>query len=141
LPQVAVKGATLNVDGDQATLDGRLNFGADSMPTLRGTLAIKRFSLPRWFGFARDLPPGVQVALDNLSGTLPFELTPQKFVVSSATATALNTVFTGDGGVNDFSNPVIALHLATKDIPLNRVFPEVENKAVSAPSYKAPPLL
>lgn len=53
------------------------------MPTLRGTLAIKRFSLPRWFGFARDLPPGVQVALDNLSGKLPFELTPQKFVVSS----------------------------------------------------------
>lgn len=141
LPQVAVKGATLNVDGDQATLDGRLNFGADFMPTLRGTLAIKRFCLPRWFGFARDLPPGVQAALDNLSGTLPFELTPQKFVVSSATATALNTVFTGGGGVTDFSNPVIALHLATKDIPLNRVFPEVENKTVSAPSYKAPPLL
>ena len=42
LPQVAVKGATLNVEGDQATLDGRLHFGADYVPTLRGTLALKR---------------------------------------------------------------------------------------------------
>ena len=83
----------------------------------------------------------MQVALDNISGTLPFELTPQKLVASSVTATTLNTVFTGGGGVNDFSNPVIALHLATKDAPLNRIFPEVENKAVSAPSYKVPPLL
>ena len=40
-------------------------------------LVLKHLSLPRWFGFARDLPPGVQVALDNISGTLPFELTPQ----------------------------------------------------------------
>ncbi|MFR0875073.1 MAG: hypothetical protein ACLSHC_11055 [Bilophila wadsworthia] len=140
LPQIAIKGASLKV-GDQATLDGRLLFGADYVPTLRGTLALKHLSLPRWFGFARDLPPGVQVALDNISGTLPFELTPQKLVASSVTATTLNTVFTGGGGVNDFSNPVIALHLATKDAPLNRVFPEVENKAVSAPSYKVPPLL
>ncbi|MFR6518179.1 MAG: hypothetical protein ACLUPV_02495 [Bilophila wadsworthia] len=122
-------------------MDGRLIFGADYVPTLRGTLALKHLSLPRWFGFARDLPPGVQVALDNISGTLPFELTPQKLVASSVTATTLNTVFTGGGGVNDFSNPVIALHLATKDAPLNRIFPEVENKAVSAPSYKVPPLL
>lgn len=141
LPQIAIKGASLKVEGDQATLDGRLIFGADYVPTLRGTLALKHLSLPRWFGFARDLPPGVQVALDNISGTLPFELTPQKLVASSVTATTLNTVFTGGGGVNDFSNPVIALHLATKDAPLNRIFPEVENKAVSTPSYKVPPLL
>ena len=141
LSQIAIKGASLKVEGDQATLDGRLIFGADYVPTLRGTLALKHLSLPRWFGFARDLPPGVQVALDNISGTLPFELTPQKLVASSVTATTLNTVFTGGGGVNDFSNPVIALHLATKDAPLNRIFPEVENKAVSTPSYKVPPLL
>lgn len=141
LPQIAIKGASLKVEGDQATLDGRLIFGADYVPTLRGTLALKHLSLPRWFGFARDLPPGVQVALDNISGTLPFELTPQKLVASSVTATTLNTIFTGGGGVNDFSSPVIALHLATKDAPLNRVFPEVENKAVSTPSYKVPPLL
>ena len=131
LPQIAIKGASLKVEGDQTTLDGRLIFGADYVPTLRGTLALKHLSLPRWFGFARDLPPGVQVALDNISGTLPFELTPQKLVASSVTATTLNTVFTGGGGVNDFSNPVIALHLATKDAPLNRIFPEVENKAAS----------
>lgn len=141
LPQIAIKGASLKVEGDQATLDGRLLFGADYVPTLRGTLTLKHLSLPRWFGFARDLPPGVQVALDNISGALPFELTPQKLVASSVTATTLNTVFTGGGGVNDFSNPVIALHLATKDAPLNRIFPEVENKAVSTPSYKVPPLL
>lgn len=57
LPQIAIKGASLKVEGDQATLDGRLIFGADYVPTLRGTLALKHLSLPRWFGFARDLPP------------------------------------------------------------------------------------
>lgn len=142
LPQVDIKGASLKAEGDQATLDGRLFFsGTDSVPTLQGTLALKHLSLPRWFGFARDLPPGVQVALDQISGTLPFELTPKKLVASSVTAKTLDTVFTGSGGVSDFSNPVIALHLTAKDVPLNRIFPEVENKAVAAPSYKVPPLL
>lgn len=142
LPQITIKGASLKVEGDQAALDGRLFFsGADSLPTLQGTLALKQLSLPRWFGFARDLPPGVQVALDQISGTLPFELTSQKLVVSSITAKTLDTVFTGNGGVSDFSNPVIALHLTTKEAPLNRIFPEVENKAGSAPAYKVPPLL
>lgn len=107
LPQIAIKGASLKVEGDQATLDGRLIFGADYVPTLRGTLALKHLSLPRWFGFARDLPPGVQVALDNISGTLPFELTPQKLVASSVTATTLNTVFAGGGGISDF--PTLSL--------------------------------
>lgn len=142
LPQIDIKGASLKAEGDQATLDGRLSFsGTDSVPTLQGTLTLKHLSLPRWFGFARDLPPGVQVALDQISGTLPFELTPQKLVASSITAKTLDTVFTGNGGVSNFSNPVIALHLTAKEVPLNRIFPEVENKAVAAPSYKVPPLL
>lgn len=61
LPQIAIKGASLKVEGDQATLDGRLIFGADYVPTLRGTLALKHLSLPAGSAFART-PAGVQVA-------------------------------------------------------------------------------
>ena len=144
LPTLDIKGAELTIDGDAANLDGEfLLAGAQNsrLPTLRGTLEVVRLSLPRWFGFARDLPPGVQVALDNLTGTLPFELTPKRLRVTNAKATALNTAFKGTGGVSDFAKPVVALDLTAQDVPLNRIFPELDNRNIPAPRYKVPPLV
>ena len=145
LPTLDIKGAELNIDGDAANLDGQFLLAKSAqggrLPTLRGTLEVVRLSLPRWFGFARDLPPGVQVALDDLTGTLPFELTPKRLRVTNAKATALNTTFKGTGGVSDFAKPVVALDLTAQDVPLNRIFPELDNRKSSAPRYKVPPLI
>ncbi|MEI3479467.1 MAG: hypothetical protein V8Q84_10650 [Bilophila sp.] len=113
-----------------------------SSPLLKGTLTVKNLSLPRWFDFARDLPSGVTAALDGLSGTLPFELTPRSLTIASARVTTLDTPFTGGGGVKDFRHPVIiTVTLGTPTADLNRLFPELTDKAVAAPVYAMPPLL
>lgn len=143
-PEIAIKGATLKADDNEARFDGRMDFtgGPSSpFPRLRGTLRVKRLSLPRWFAFARDLPPGVQAALDTLSGTLPLELTPRGLSVTSATATALGTTFSGDGGIADFAHPVIALRLATPEADVNRLFPQLVGKKSPPPAYASPPVL
>ncbi len=145
LPALDIKGAELKIDGDAASLDGQFLLAKNEqdglVPTLRGTLEVVRLSLPRWFGFARDLPPGVQAALDDLTGTLPFELTPKRLSVTNAKATALDTVFKGAGGVSDFAKPVVELDMTTQDAPINRIFPELENRRISAPQYEVPPLV
>ncbi len=144
VPEVAFKGAALRADKDAASFSGLLTFPSEekgSSPLLKGTLTVKNLSLPRWFDFARDLPSGVTAALDGLSGTLPFELTPRSLTIAAARVTALDTPFTGGGGVKDFRHPVITVTLGTPTADLNRLFPELTGKAVTAPIYAMPPLL
>lgn len=144
VPEVAFKDAALRADKDAATFSGLLTFPEEekgASPLLKGTLSVKNLSLPRWFDFARDLPSGVTLALDGLSGSLPLELTPHSLTVASARVTALDTTFTGGGGVKDFRRPVITVQLGTPKADLNRLFPELAGKAVAAPGYAMPPLL
>ena len=144
VPEVAFKDAALRADKDAATFSGLLTFPEEekgASPLLKGTLSVKNLSLPRWFDFARDLPSGVTLALDGLSGSLPLELTPRSLTVDSARVTALDTTFTGGGGVKDFRRPVITVQLGTPKADLNRLFPELTGKAVAAPGYAMPPLL
>lgn len=145
LPEVTFTDATLRAGKDAADFNGHLSFSEGKpglpAPRLKGTLTVKKLSLPRWFDFARDLPPGVTAALDALSGTLPLELTPHSLSVASARVTALDTTFTGSGGVKDFERPVIAVRLHAPEADLNRLFPELTGKPVAAPAYAMPPLM
>ncbi len=137
------KGASLSMEKDKAVFNGDLLFpdANGRLPSLKGTLEVQQLSLPRWFSFGRDLPSGIQQALDQLQGTLVFELNPQRLAVTSATATAAKVLFKGTGGVGDFAKPVVSLNLSAKNVPLDRIFPLAEKKSIPAPSYNNPPLL
>ncbi|MBG3876926.1 cell envelope biogenesis protein AsmA, partial [Desulfovibrio oxamicus] len=93
--------------------------------TARGTAEVRRLSLPRWFGFARHLPVGLQHALDALSGHLEFSLDRHGLRVPVLHAEVLGMPLRGSGGVADFAAPVIAIDVSGADIDVNRVMPEL----------------
>ena len=140
LPIISIRGASIDLDRDSAVFSGKLVPPGHTPATLEGTLDVVRFSLPRWFRFARELPPGIQKALDALSGRLVFTLTPQALSVTSLTARVLDVDFRGTGGVGSFANPVVALRASAHMVPLNSIFPGVSDKPAVAPGYSQPPL-
>ncbi|HEU6438652.1 MAG TPA: AsmA family protein [Nitratidesulfovibrio sp.] len=106
---------------------------------LRGTAEVRRLSLPRWFGFARNLPVGLQHALDALSGHLEFVLDRHGLRVPVLKAEVLGMPLHGSGGVADFGAPVIAIDVAGADIDVNRVMPELAGADPHPLVHSGPP--
>lgn len=133
----------LELAEDSARLDGEVRFGKAGFadPMLRGRLAVHRLSLTRWLDFARDLPPGLQWALDNITrGEADFELDGAGLRVPRITAASTGSVFQGCGGVASWSDPVIALELNAPFVNLGLALPEAVGRAPEAPYYVHPPL-
>ncbi len=131
---VAVLNASLHMKGDKGT-ENR------TKPVLKGSLAVEQLSLPRWFSFARQLPLGIQNTLDNLKGTLHFELDDQGLEVHSLEAVAAFAHFTGKGGVKQWSKPVIFLDVKSDELQLKDVYPEIEGIQAQALHWPQPPLI
>ncbi len=131
---VAVLNASLSMKGDRES-------GNNTKPVLKGSLAVEQLSLPQWFSFARQLPLGIQNTLDNLKGTLHFELDAQGLEVHSLEAVAAFAHFTGKGGVKQWSKPVIFLDIESNELQLKDVYPEIEGKQAQALHWAQPPLV
>lgn len=125
------------LDADSGQFDALLKTG----PTLAdysalGSLQISRASLAEWLGFARNLPPGLQMALDNITrARLEFNLDSRKLSVPSIIATSTGATFTGSGGVADFSKPVVALDLHSPLVNLGLTLPEALAEAPVPPYF------
>lgn len=134
----------LELAEDSARLDGLLRLGGDGetvTPSLSGQLAVHRLSLTRWLDFARDLPPGLQWALDNITrGEADFELDGTGLRVPRVTARSSGSVFTGSGGVASWGAPVVALDLNAASVDLGLALPEAVGRAPAPPFYEHPPL-
>lgn len=124
---------------DSLTLNARLTTSGET-PRLTGNVDVRRLSLPRWFGFARRLPAGLQRTLDALSGTLSFEATRTGLTVSRLTATASGMTFSGAGGVEHWARPVVLLDLATDAADLDTAFPEAAGQSVAPLQFFHRPL-
>ena len=99
-PPVRLERIRLELGEDSATLDGNLILDKQRGPVLNGSLQAHRLSLTRWLGFARDLAPGLQMALDNITDSLlEFELDAEGLRVPYIVAHASGSRFTGSGGV------------------------------------------
>lgn len=133
-----VQDAALRLEGDSARLDAVCTLEGD-VPVMEGALRLGHLSLPRWFGFARRLPPGLQHALDALQGTLDFRLTPQGVEVSRLEARVLDYVLRGRGGVTSFAAPVIFIEAGAPALDVNRIVPEITGRFPDAPRHDAPP--
>ncbi len=124
---------------DSLTLNARLTTSEET-PRLTGSAEVQRLSLPRWFGFARRLPAGLQRTLDALSGTLSFEATHTGLTVSRLTATAAGMTFSGTGGVDRWARPVVLLDLAADTADLDAAFPEAAGRSVAPLRFPHQPL-
>ena len=112
-----------------------------SNPTLAGRVDIRRASLTRWLDFARGLAPGLMQALDYLdNGCIDFVLDTKHLSCPRIQARASDAVFKGEGGVADWSKPVVFLDLVSDFVDLGHAIPEAVGATPNPPQYKHKPL-
>lgn len=131
----------LALDQDSGTFTGTLLPATDNGPCLEGELRLRHLSLTRWLGFARDLAPGLQWALNDLTEVAArFRMDAAGLQVPSVTAVASGSRFTGSGGVASWRQPVVALDLRAPQVELGRAIPESVGTLPEAPRYAYAPL-
>ena len=123
--EISLKDMALSLGKDRGVFDGTLRLGQPDDFALRGRLRFTRASLTQWLGFARNLPPGLQISLDALTeGVLDINMDGKGLRVPHAEATASGSHFTGTGGVASWAEPVVALNLTAPLVNLGRALPE-----------------
>lgn len=139
---VTLRGVMLAADADSGRFDGTLRLpGQGKGPALDGRLLIHRVSLTQWLGFARNLAPGLQLALDNvLEGSIDFHLDEQGLEAQRISAVCTGARFTGRGGVPRWSAPVVDLDLSSETVNLDLSIPESVGRPPEAVRFFHPPL-
>lgn len=124
--RIRFSGVKWSLGADSGSLDAILQLPRkDREFSLSGTFLAHRVSLTEWLGFARNLPPGLQLSLDNIFGaSVEFELTSKGLQAPKVSATCVGSQFSGSGSVADFSKPVIALNMRTESANLGLSIPE-----------------
>lgn len=114
------------LDADSGRLEFSLHLPMRSHPwRLGGKVFLNRASLTQWLGFARGLPPGLQMALDNVTNaSLDFKLDEKSLQVENIEASCTGATFRGSGGVPDFAAPVVMLDLKSEKVNLGLAIPE-----------------
>ncbi len=131
----------ISLDKDKLILNATLNNIFSQSPHLDGHISVERLSLTQWFGFARNLPPGLQVSLDHITnGELQFSIDEKGLKVPHIKASAVDADFIGKGGVSSWKNVVVFLDLTSPNVSLLKAFPETEGVEVVAPSFPYPSL-
>lgn len=161
LPEsIQIADARLSLAGDEGVFNGELRTGptnstnpaspappANSVtsasptnpanpdfPLLTGHLAVSRFSLPRWFDFAEELPDGLKHALDSLSGDLNISLTPDALHMTDARLHLLDMPVSGSGSVQHFQAPVVRIDLRTETLRLDRLLTSPNISPATSPA-------
>ena len=129
------------LDADSGQLDGMLHLPGSERPRLHGHLRMQRLSLTQWLGFARDLVPGLQLALDNITQVdADFELDGEGLRVPAISASCSGSRFSGTGGVPSWSKPVVTLELAARQVDLGLAIPEAVGQRPRKPAFPYAPL-
>ncbi|GHU92354.1 hypothetical protein AGMMS49925_10440 [Deltaproteobacteria bacterium] len=133
----------MRLGGDSARLNAVLTrHDADAAGFgLAGSLHVQRVSLTRWLGFARNLSPGLQWALDNVTdAVLDFSLDGRGLSVPHIEASVAGGRFTGSGGVRTWANPEVALDLTADRLRLEAGIPEAVGRLPRPPDFPHAPL-
>jgi len=88
-----------------------------------GPVQMHKLSLPRWFGFGRSLPPGLQQPLDSLIGEFDLFLDTSGAEAWNLRGAAGDLAISGYVGVKDFSAPVVVVDLDLDQANLDNIFP------------------
>ncbi|MCH5276464.1 MAG: AsmA family protein [Desulfovibrionaceae bacterium] len=141
LDRIRVEGMDIDFDGDRAVLSGDITGLREAAPVFAGQAVLGHFSLSRWFGFGHRMSAGLQHALNDISGTLDFVLTPQGVRVPrlEARLQSVDALLVGSGGCEKFLEPDIVIngHMAGA-VDLNPLFPELGGAAPDMPDLPPP---
>lgn len=139
---IAIRGLHWSLDMDSGRLDASFRLPQKKIGwQLGGTLMAHRLSLTQWLGFARNLPPGLQMALDNIfNARLEFVLDAKGLQVPNIVATSTGAKFTGSGSVASFAKPVVFLDMKSEQANLGLAIPESLVKSPLPVSFPYGPL-
>ena len=138
---VSLENLRLRLGPDDVGVNGTLHLGGPDMFLTEGRLQIQRASLTEWLGFARNLAPGLQVALDEVTlGSLDFLLDGKGLRVPHIDVTAAGSRFLGSGGVASWAKPELVLDLKAETVNLGRAIPESVGIQPAEPRYGHGPL-
>jgi len=139
--KISVKAADVRMGDDRLIINGQISGIHEGNPVLRGKAEISHFSLTRWFGFGRLMDPGLQKALDNITGAFEyFELTPYGVIVPRLTAVVEGIRLYGSGSCKEFRKPDIRIDAHARQADLNKVFTELHGEFPDL-SHLPPPVL
>ncbi|MDR0338858.1 MAG: hypothetical protein LBH65_01115, partial [Desulfovibrio sp.] len=130
-------------EGDKLGADLRVDMAAAECA---GRVTLHTLNLPRWFKWARAVPPGLQQALSSLTGGFDLELTPRKAEAHNLEGVAGPLRIKAYVGAPDLSAPVVVVRAEVADKPdLDVVFPflGVAGRylpSIAAPAFDHPPL-
>lgn len=105
-------------DGLTARLEADL-----SKLSCTGPVQLHKLSLPRWFGFARSLPPGLQQPMDALIGEFDLFLDTSAAEARNLRGAVGPLAVSGYVGVQDYSEPVVVVDLDLDRANLDLLFP------------------
>lgn len=139
---IAVRKLEWSLGADSGNLDATFSRDMKSGDfNVQGIFFARRLSLTQWFGFARNLAPGLQLSLDNVrEARLAFNLNKTGLNVPLIRATCSGARFSGSGSVADFSRPVVYLDLSSDMANLGLALGESLGKSPLAPTFSHPPL-
>ena len=138
---VSLENMRLLLGPDDVAVNGMLHLGGPDMFLMEGRLQIQRASLTEWLGFARNLAPGLQVALDEVTlGSLDFSVDGKGLRVPHIDVTASGSRFLGSGGVANWARPELVLDLKAETVNLGRAIPESVGVQPAEPRYGHGPL-
>lgn len=138
---VSLENLRLLLGPDDVGMSGTLHLGGPDIFLVEGRLKIQRASLTEWLGFARNLAPGLQVALDEVTqGSLDFSLDGKGLRVPHIDVTAAGSRFLGTGGVASWARPELVLDLKAETVNLGRAIPESVGVQPAEPRYGHGPL-
>ncbi len=129
---------TFVAEGDSISAD----LTADTLAgTCEGPVQIHRLSLPRWFVFGRVLPPGLQQALDSLTGGFFFKGSTKGVGAFDLKGQAGELAVNGYVGTPDFSAPVVEVFLNLETANLDNIFPFLAPPGTIIPDPVSPEFL
>lgn len=131
--QVSIHGLVLASGDDMVSADLSLDLLEAS---ITGPAHVRHANMPRWFKFARNLPPGLQHAMADLSGSLDLLLTLDGVWGRNGVFKAKDLPLTGTVHASDFSKPVVVVDLDIPFVNLDHVFPFLATSEAEVPEWE-----
>lgn len=103
-----------------------------------GQVQLHKLSLPRWFGFGRSLPPGLQQPMDGLIGEFDLFLDADGAEAWNLRGAVGPLAVSGYVGVKDFSAPEVVVDLDLDRANLDLIFPFLAKAGKYVPDPRAP---
>ncbi len=109
-------------------------------PVLRGVVETEHFSLVYWFGFARNMLPGLQLALDHIVAKGEIEMDKTGLYAKNVQGKVLDIPITLACNLQNYFDPYLEFFITVDKANLDPLFPELKGQHVTPPVYPPPPV-